>query len=77
MRTRIEQILERELTKLDTASQSSPEPLSVAEIKSLDTLIRAYRSFSDPAKTSPDQPASDPASAATADLLQALNDNQE
>jgi hypothetical protein len=78
MRDKITAILERELAKLDALSQAGPAPLATADIKSLDTLIRAYRSFVDPTKNPPDKPADqDPATMSTDELLAKLNDDQK
>lgn len=78
MRDKIQAILERELDKLDARSRSlAPEPLPSADIKSLDTLIKAYRSFIDP-KSLPDKPApDDPASLSNEQLLAQVNDDQK
>lgn len=50
---RIKAILEREVAKLDNSSLANPDPLSPNEVKSLDILIKAYRSYSSPDAVSP------------------------
>lgn len=78
MRDKITAILERELEKLDTLSKNGPTPLSSSDIKSLDTLIKAYRSFVDPSKGGADKPADqDPASLSTEDLLAQVNGDEK
>lgn len=63
MKDLIQQILERELLKLDRKSSDEQNPLGPRDVKSLDVLIRAYRSFVDPANK-PAAEADDPVSAA-------------
>lgn len=72
MKDRIQQILERELNKLDTLSATDTEPLPMAAVKSLDMLIRAYRTFVEPAKDQEQQAKTDPANTPTAQLLEGL-----
>ncbi len=61
MKDKIQSLLERELLKIEVLSLTNPKPLQVADIKSLDTLIKAYRSFVEP-KPAESAPASTPAS---------------
>ncbi len=78
MRDKIQAILERELAKLDTLSNAGPAPLASADIKSLDTLIRAYRSLVDPAKNPPaDTQPDDPATLSTEELIAQQNGDQK
>jgi hydroxyethylthiazole kinase-like sugar kinase family protein len=66
----IKAILERELAKLDRASLANPDPLSPNEVKSLDTLIKAYRSYSSPNAVPPvEGGAVPPKQQSTQDLL--------
>ena len=66
---KIQAILEREINKLDTLSSNSAAPLEAADVKSLDTLIKAYRSFVAPQENPASAPA-DPADLSTEALLQ-------
>ena len=70
----IKAILSRELDKLDSLSKTSLEPLSPADVRSLDMLVKAYRAFVDPAPaTSAAAPAAvDPAQISTEVLLDGL-----
>jgi hypothetical protein len=70
MKTKIEQILVRELQKLDAKSTASVEPLSEREVKCLDVLIRAYRSYAADT-TKPPEPA-DISAPTIEDLLNGL-----
>lgn len=72
MRDKIQAILERELDKLNTLSQAGPSPLAANDIKSLDTLIKAYRAFVD--QPPPGKPTEHPSSAPTEDLLKELTE---
>lgn len=71
MHDKIQAILERELEKISNLSKLGPEPLAPADIRSLDTLIKAYRTL-----VAPD-PAKEPTtksteSISTSDLLVSL-----
>jgi hypothetical protein len=66
---KIQAILERELDKLNTLSALDPAPLNVQDIKSLDVLIKAHRSFVAPQPNPASAPA-DPAALSTEALLQ-------
>jgi hypothetical protein len=66
MKDRIQALLERELAKFESASNSQAEPLDGREIKSLETLIKCYHSFCNPA---PNPAQQDPASESTEALL--------
>lgn len=74
MQDKIKQILERELQKLDILSLLSETPMAAADVKSLDTLIKAYRTFTAPEQTPPLPDPLAPAQQTTADLLSGLND---
>jgi len=69
----IQHILERELDKLNIMSRLNIEPMAAADIKSLDTLIKAYRSFVAPEATPPTPDPKSPAIQSTEDLLSDLN----
>jgi hypothetical protein len=72
VKERIQELLARELQKIEMRSLTTPEPLPAADIKSLDVLIKAYRSFSDPTKN-PDKPApDDPTQTSLEDLLSGI-----
>ncbi len=73
MKERIQELLARELQKIELLSLTTPEPLAAADIKSLDVLIKAYRSFVDPAKSAPEKSLpDDPATSSTEDLINGL-----
>ena len=71
MKDKIQQILEREIAKLDQLSLIVDEPLSIRAIKSLDVLIKAYHSFCNPPPPSSVSPT--PEDLSTADLLTTLD----
>jgi hypothetical protein len=70
MKDRIQEILERELNKLNQRSIESTDPLGVHDVRSLDTLIKAYNSFVLP--TQPPAAPTQPANTSTQDLLNGL-----
>jgi len=75
LQTRIAKILERELSKLDALSQASSDPMQSADIRSLDTLIKAHKAFiaADPVPpSSPDAPANK----STDELIASLSDHK-
>ena len=73
MKDLIASLLNRELNKLERLSSSSSVPLSPADIRSLDLLTKAYRTFVDPAPTVPAaSAAADPAKVSTEELLDGL-----
>jgi len=73
----IQSILERELNKLSLLSAITTDPLSDKVVKSLDTLIRCYKSFVSPQENHASPPA-DPAALSTEALLQGdLSDDTE
>lgn len=70
MNDRIQKLLQRELEKFERLSLNTETPLQSNDVRSLDTLIKAYRTFSAPPQSSPVSPAgADPASASTESLL--------
>lgn len=80
MKDKIQKILERELSKLDAISATDPLPLGSRDVRSLDTLIKAYRSFVDPGPPSPGAKkpsASDPSSLPIDQLLAEVNARQD
>ena len=70
----IKSILNRELSKLERLSETSPEPLSAQDVRSLDLLVKAYRAFVDPTvhQSAAAPAAADPASASLETLLDGL-----
>lgn len=72
MKKQIQAILERELDKLNQLSALDTKPLDSYSIKSLDTLIKAYRSFVAPEADPPKPDPKDPANQSIEDLLSDL-----
>lgn len=73
MKDKIAKILEREIAKFERLSKASEDPLASQDVKSLDTLIKAYRTFAEPQQPGAAQPAaSGPASQTTDELLNDL-----
>ena len=73
MKDLITNIIQRELNKLDSLSATSLEPISPADVRSLDLLVKAYRAFVDPAPTvRAAHAATDPAKVSTEELLDGL-----
>jgi len=70
MKEKIRALLERELTKIELLSLTNKAPLQVADIKSLDTLIKAYKSFEEQPAEAP--PASSPANIPLDQLVKAI-----
>lgn len=77
MNEKIQEILERELAKLNRRSLDSADPLPSQDVKSLDVLIRAYRSFSAPESPAVSPAADDPASQTTEALLNDIASEQK
>lgn len=77
MNERIQKLLERELAKLEILSASTSDPLGFSEIKSLDTLIKAHRTFSAPESPAVSPAADDPASQTTEALLNDIASEQK
>ncbi len=71
----IEAILSREILKIEVLSLTCIEPLSVSAIKSLDVLIKSYRSLVDPKPAEP-APASTTASIPADQLIKAILGDQ-
>jgi hypothetical protein len=71
MHLKIQAILERELDKINQLSLEGNEPLTPADIRSLDTLIKAYRTLVAPESDKPAAKTTETES--TEDLLHELN----
>jgi hypothetical protein len=70
VKDKIQAVLERELDKFNRRSLSDPDtPLDSRDVRSLDLLIRAYRSFVDPADKPASPPPASPETAPTSALL--------